>query len=102
VPFKKNILTKSIYPLKINEYLAAGKPVIATGFSEDIYSFKNVIHIAENDEEFVYAIDKAITENSQEMIKARMQVAQQNTWTSRVKQFWEIIAPEPMPKFEIQ
>ena len=25
IPFKKNTLTKSIYPLKINEYLAAGK-----------------------------------------------------------------------------
>ncbi|MGO8056082.1 glycosyltransferase, partial [Rhizobium leguminosarum] len=37
IPFRKNTLTKSIYPLKINEYLAAGKAVIATHFSEDIY-----------------------------------------------------------------
>ena len=28
IPFRKNTLTRSIYPLKINEYLAAGKPVI--------------------------------------------------------------------------
>jgi teichuronic acid biosynthesis glycosyltransferase TuaH len=40
IPFRKNTLTRSIYPLKINEYLAAGKPVIATHFSEDIYTFR--------------------------------------------------------------
>jgi teichuronic acid biosynthesis glycosyltransferase TuaH len=99
VPFKKNTLTKSIYPLKVNEYLAAGKPIIATHFSEDIYSFKDVVYVAEDDDEFLTLIDKAIAENNQERIDKRMEVAQQNTWVSRVKEFWEIIDKEPKPKF---
>src|SRR5690606_26999899 len=36
IPFLCNELTKSIYPLKINEYLAAGRPVVSTSFSEDL------------------------------------------------------------------
>lgn len=91
IPFKKNTLTKSIYPLKINEYLAAGRPVVATDFSEDIQGFKDVIYIGRNTGEFVQAIDQAIQENDIEKIQARIAVANTNTWTARVEKFWEIV-----------
>ncbi|MBC7851487.1 MAG: glycosyltransferase [Chitinophagaceae bacterium] len=96
IPFRKNTLTKSIYPLKINEYLAAGRPVIATHFSEDIYSFKDVAYVVPGDEEFIAAIDTAIAENNAERVAARIAVAEQNTWTTRVDRFWDIIEKEPI------
>jgi glycosyltransferase involved in cell wall biosynthesis len=96
IPFKKTTLTKSIYPLKINEYLAAGKPVIATNFSEDIYTFKDIAYVVDSHEEFLQTIDKAIAENNEDRRRARMQVAEQNTWSARVEQFWNIINPEPI------
>ncbi len=92
IPFKCSILTKSIYPLKINEYLAAGKPVIATHFSEDIYSFKDVAYIAENQDEFINYIDIAIAENNEEKKQERIKATLQNTWTARVDAFWEILS----------
>lgn len=91
IPFLKNKLTASIYPLKINEYLAAGKPVVATNFSEDIFSFADVVYIADDEKAFLQAINKAIAENSAELIEKRVQTAKQNTWTERVKQFWSIV-----------
>lgn len=95
IPYRKTTLTKSIYPLKINEYLAAGKPVIAVNFSEDMYSFHDVAYVEDTHEAFVAAIDRAIQEDGPDKVKARMEVAAQNTWTARVARFWEIIAPEP-------
>lgn len=91
IPFKKNTLTRSIYPLKINEYLAAGRPVVATDFSEDIQGFGDVIYIGRNNREFVHLIDQAIQENSRDMIHKRTAIANTNTWTARVETFWEIL-----------
>ena len=91
IPFLLNTLTKSIYPLKINEYLAAGRAVIASNFSEDIRTFNDVIHIAESDEEFVNLIDKAIDEQNAEKIQQQVAVAHSNTWEARVNQVWEIV-----------
>jgi glycosyltransferase involved in cell wall biosynthesis len=91
IPFLKNKLTASIYPLKINEYLAAGKPVVATDFSEDIRSFAKDIYLADTNEAFVNLINKAIGENSPALVAQRVATAQQNTWTERVKQFWEVV-----------
>ena len=96
IPFRLTTLTKSIYPLKINEYLAAGKPVIATHFSEDIYTFREVAYIAENHDEFIKLIDTALLENSEEKKQARIALARQNTWTARVEAFWKIISQEPI------
>lgn len=91
IPFLLNTLTKSIYPLKINEYLAAGRAVIATNFSEDIRSFKDVIHIAESEDQFVNLIDKAIKKQTFKKIQECINVAKSNTWEARVNQIWEIV-----------
>ncbi len=102
IPFALNLLTKSIYPLKINEYLAAGKAVISTRFSDDIQGFSDYIYLGGTHEEFVDLIDQAIGENSKEKIKARNALAQTNTWTSRVKQFWEIVEQYLVKKKKLQ
>ncbi|WP_296622218.1 glycosyltransferase [Marivirga sp.] len=91
IPFLKNKLTKSIYPLKINEYLAAGLPVITTNFSEDIKSFKEVIYLSENEEEFVHHIQKAIAENTTTLIQNRTSFVAANNWENRTQQILEII-----------
>jgi len=93
IPFRCNQLTASIYPLKINEYLAAGRPVVSTNFSADIRSFREVIYLAEDTAQFTQLIDRAITENTEEKVQARVAVANTNTWTARVKQFWETVTP---------
>lgn len=99
IPFLCNTLTASIYPLKINEYLAAGRSVISTSFSEDIQSFRDVIYLADSHHEYIQLIDRALKENSPELEQKRFGVAQQNTWAARVEQFWQL-AEEHLAKSE--
>lgn len=91
IPFQCNKLTQSIYPLKINEYLASGKPVISTNFSEDIRQFQDLIYLSDNEASFLENINKAIAEDSSEKLMERTKVAEANTWTARVNQFWEMV-----------
>jgi len=91
IPFEYSLLTKSIYPLKINEYLTAGKPVVATAFSEDIQDFGDVAYIAETEDEFVSTITQAIQEDSPERIQKRIEKAERNSWQARVASFWDIV-----------
>jgi teichuronic acid biosynthesis glycosyltransferase TuaH len=90
IPFEYSTLTKSIYPLKINEYLTAGKPVVATAFSEDIQDFSDVAYIAKTEEDFLVKIEQAIQENNPVKVKERIAKAATNTWQARVSLFWDI------------
>lgn len=91
IPFEYTTLTKSIYPLKINEYLTAGKPVVVTAFSEDIQDFSDVAYVAKTDEEFLIKVDQSIQENNPVKIEERIAKAAHNTWQSRVSLFWDIV-----------
>ncbi len=91
LPSLLNKMSLSVYPLKINEYLAAGKSIISTNFSEDIRSFSPTIRVANDHAHFINLIDAASTDYSDELIRKRMAVAEKNTWGDRVREFWEII-----------
>ncbi|GAA5034732.1 glycosyl transferase [Marivirga lumbricoides] len=91
IPFKCNELTKGIYPLKINEYLAMGLPVVSTSFSEDIKHFSEIISLANSPQDFSKMIDSEIINDSSSKIKERILFAKNNTWPHRVKQFWDIV-----------
>lgn len=89
IPFKCNALTKSIYPLKINEYLATGKPVVATPFSDDIRTFSDVIAIANSPASFSEAVCESIQNDSRDQESERIGFVENNTWKARVVSFWE-------------
>ncbi|MCC6282239.1 MAG: glycosyltransferase [Saprospiraceae bacterium] len=88
IPFLHNTLTKSIYPLKINEYLAAGKPVVSTAFSDDIRTFAEHIYLAEDHAAFLEKIKEALLENDPRRVQSRAEVAHSNTWEARIRQLW--------------
>lgn len=94
IPFVKTTLTASIYPLKINEYLAMGKPVVTTDFSEDVLSFQNTCYISSDHASFSQLITEALVQaNDDKLTKKRVLFAQQNSWEARVASFWKMVAP---------
>jgi glycosyltransferase involved in cell wall biosynthesis len=94
IPFVKNTLTASIYPLKINEYLAMGKPVVTTDFSEDVLGFCSVCYVAADAPSFSQMIDKAVLPNdNQNLVQQRVAFARNNSWEARIASFWQTVGP---------
>ncbi|OYU97125.1 MAG: hypothetical protein CFE21_02205 [Bacteroidetes bacterium B1(2017)] len=84
IPYLCNELNKSVYPLKLNEYLAMGKPVVTTHFSADLDSFADVIYISDNYEAFLNNIELAMNETNTQLPITRIKVAEKNNWEHRV------------------
>ena len=79
IPFIKDTFTKGIYPMKINEYLAAGLPVISTGFG-DMREFEQLISIGDTKETFLEHCLDEIASDTPPKKHERRQTASQNTW----------------------
>ena len=91
IPFKCTALTAAIYPLKINEYLALGLPVLSTAFSMDIQSFAEVITLAPLSE-WSQLVDQTLGSNNGAEKAARQAVAAHNTWDARATQLLALIS----------
>lgn len=91
IPYLCNELNQSVYPLKLNEYLAMGKPVVTTNFCPDLESLSEVIYISGSYEEFLQNLERALNEDDPYKIENRIKVARQNAWANRVRQFKQIV-----------
>lgn len=85
-----NNLTIGNYPRKIDEYLAMGKPTVATE-TKAMQMFKENVYLGETKEDYVVLIEKALTENSQTLIDERIEFAKSHTWTNNVKNIYNSI-----------
>ena len=90
IPFLTNPFTRNIYPMKINQYLALGMPVVSTGFA-DLSSFGNSISVAETTPQFLQSLQTALLDDGPENQKIRKDVAWQNAWPAKAQQLSNII-----------
>ena len=90
IPFVRNEHTYTIYPLKINEYLAAGMPVVSTEFSL-LDDFAGVIQVANTPERFAEALQQALHENDPALTQKRIQMAEANSWANKADEFERVI-----------
>lgn len=89
-PQKVNIITDVNYPLKIDEYLAMGKPTVATKTTFMNY-FKDYTYLPSNKEEYIVEIDKALKENSSKLGQERIDYASGHTWENFVQKIYDQI-----------
>ena len=74
--------------MKINEYMAAGLPVVATDFA-DLSEFRELIEIASNKEDFLDKMKITLNKKESAERKRRYDVAKGNDWAGRATMFWD-------------
>jgi glycosyltransferase involved in cell wall biosynthesis len=96
--YEVNDYTRYIYPLKLNEYLASGRPTVSSPI-ETVRGFAQVVTIAADEAQWLAAIDAGIGETDRETgaAQARRAVARSNDWDSLVEQIARLFASTPNP-----
>ncbi len=94
VPYRIAEYTANVYPAKMNEYLAMGKPVIATDLAE-VRRFNqdhgDVIRIVGSADEMVAAVRELAQEAAPGVVAQRKAVAQANGWHRRIAAMLSLI-----------
>jgi glycosyltransferase involved in cell wall biosynthesis len=89
--YEVNDYTKYIYPLKLNEYLATGLPVISSPI-ESVRECSRIVAVAGSDAEFVDAIERSLRDSAlaPAAIDARQEMARGNDWDVLVARIAEL------------
>lgn len=82
IPFVVDELTRAVNPLKLYEYLAAGKPVVSTALP-DVYALEapGVVHVARTHDEFVRQVEACLARREGDVPK-RLDAARPFSWTN--------------------
>jgi len=81
---------RTAYPLKLHEYLAAGRAIVAVEM-EALLPYRNVIWMCSTPDEMIEAVRTAIHDYSPQAIESRVQTARENTWENRVECMYQVI-----------
>ncbi|MEM4326200.1 MAG: glycosyltransferase, partial [Candidatus Pacearchaeota archaeon] len=95
IPYKVDRITRSVFPVKLLEYMAGGKPIVTTNLNE-CKRFKGVL--TSNDyEDFIQNIRKAITLKDDPIYINNLKAeAYSNTWEKRVDNIINVIERKKM------
>jgi glycosyltransferase involved in cell wall biosynthesis len=90
IPYRASAYTRNCSPLKVFEYLAAGKSVVASGVP-DIAGMQPDVALAADAEDFVVAVERALGDDRPEAVARRRALAERNTWEARTERLLGLI-----------
>ena len=90
IPYKITSFSKGTFPAKTYEYLATGKPVVATPLP-DLEPLAKHIRLGDGAEEFVGILRRLHESETRENVCARVELARENSWEARFARFEEIL-----------
>ncbi|HJU75260.1 MAG TPA: glycosyltransferase [Gemmatimonadaceae bacterium] len=92
MPFALNEATQYINPTKTLEYMAAGKPIVATAVTDVVRNFSSVVHIAHSTPAFIAEVSEALERPSAERLQAGVELAASQSWESIVAKMMDWMA----------
>ena len=81
---------KTAFPLKLFEYMAAGKPSVSSPLDECV-RYSDIVAIAESVDEWIAAIEQWLANDSEALAQKRMAIAKANSWDVRCRRILELI-----------
>jgi len=85
LPFKVIPLTLATNPVKVYEYLSAGKSVVSVDLPE-MQQFGDLVRVAENTEGFLSAVDDVLSgRDAPDAVTKRQAFAREQTWKHRAR-----------------
>ena len=90
VPYAINDLTRSVFPMKVYEYLAAGLPVVTTPLPA-LAEITGVV-VAADAPATVAAVERALAEDGPAARRARSAAVRENSWDARLEEIGSYLA----------
>jgi uncharacterized SAM-binding protein YcdF (DUF218 family)/glycosyltransferase involved in cell wall biosynthesis len=94
IPYILNEFTRCIYPAKLNEYLALGKPVISTqlpelsGISDNV---EDIVFTVRDKNDFSAKLKEILNKENADKARKRIEFAASRDWNSHIEQMSRII-----------
>jgi glycosyltransferase involved in cell wall biosynthesis len=90
MPYPVNETTRYIFPLKLFEYLATGKPIVATPIPA-VQQHADFVYVGHTAGEFIELVGKALHENSSAEQSRRQKHALAHDWHAHIRRKAEVI-----------
>jgi len=90
IPYRLTYQVLNAAPLKLREYLATGKPVVAVS-TPDIDQFADCVRIARDQETFLNEIEGALRGDSTEAQRKRLAAVGDMSWDARAEKVFQIV-----------
>jgi glycosyltransferase involved in cell wall biosynthesis len=91
IPYRSTAYTQSCFPLKLYEYLAAGKPVVASGLPE-LRGMEPDVVVVEGARAFCQAVASALSDTGAQARARRLALAATNTWEGRTRRLLQLVS----------
>ena len=83
IPYRLNRQVANANPLKLREYLAAGKATVSVR-NPEIEKFSHVVRLVDGRDDYLAALDAAVVDNAPDAVAARIAAVADQTWDARV------------------
>jgi glycosyltransferase involved in cell wall biosynthesis len=99
IPYARNELTNSVFPMKVYEYLAAGLPVVATPLPS--LSGIDEVATAPDAEGIARLLDQALAQSSPQRKAERSREARAHSWERRIEEIATAVDALQMPATDL-
>jgi glycosyltransferase involved in cell wall biosynthesis len=98
--YEANDYTKYIYPLKLHEYLASGRPAVATPI-DSVVEHGDLVALARTDSEWIAAIEQALLQQGEMQRRTRQDRARAYDWNKLAARVAALILQRVAPAADL-